>query len=736
MVQVKVGRGKAFPLGPTVVSSESISSTNHANKSSILTVNVAVYAKVDELNICLFPEIDVDQVTRDFLQCIPFQHKTGDVWHIQLEGVPYDSSYSIMVPTSRGTSRLLTDPYAHWVESRGSQMWMTLEGENFAPKEKTIEHSVRNFIRSFPTLSSIGVEHTFRPTRFTAPAAAHHFDWGDEESPKLSYGQVVIYEAHIRGLSSAGTFEAAIEKIAYLKWLGVTALQLLPIFEFNELEMDPMAGDYALLNRRHLDMDQRRGNYWGYSPLSWFSPMNRYSEEGNSGGPLGLKKLVRALHAAGMEIYLDVVYNHTSNSSCALHFLKTQPSYYIGKAHHHGFKHSNISGCGNTLATARPMMQELVINSLRWWVTEYHVDGFRIDAAGVLCRDENGKPISNPQIIESMVNDPVLKETKFIVEGWDAGDQVGSPNFLLGSKHGFPQGDRFCEWNAKWRDDTRRYVMGNRDAYKPFREGIRGSPQFFSRRNSAGPAFHSVNFVSCHDGMCMADVVCFKKRSNKDGYDEVSFNCGSEGHTNDEKVLRMRARRLRNFILALGISRGIPMILQGDEIGATKDGFSNTWNDPKRFASHVPGCDVIAVAENKGEWMRHEGLIWFCKKVFDVRKRFEDLTRGDFMNQAKWLDMRGREKGGRDERYVAFVVKTKDGDIEKADEKWLYVGFYNGSHGAKVKLPDVGVNDWNVILDTYRWNANYGDGCEEHVVSDDGVLELGSHSAVVALRKA
>eukprot|EP00737_Agarophyton_chilense_P001214 gb/GEZJ01001350.1/.p1 GENE.gb/GEZJ01001350.1/~~gb/GEZJ01001350.1/.p1 ORF type:complete len:666 (-),score=55.70 gb/GEZJ01001350.1/:473-2470(-) len=634
MVHIEVGRGKAFPLGSTVVSTKRHGAIQFGQNPLLLTVNVAVYAKLGELKICLFPEIDGDQVTRDFLACIPFRHKTGDVWHIELQHVPYNCSYAILAQSYHGTSRLLSDPYARWVESRGSPMWMRLEGENYALKEKTVEGSVRKFMSSFPSLNSIGIQHSFRPTRFTPPAAAHYFDWGDEEPPKLRHADVVIYEAHVRALTFAGTFESAIERIPYLKWLGVTALQLMPIFEFNELEVDAMKGDYALLNRKNIEVDKRAGNCWGYSPNSWFSPMNRYSQEAVSGGPLGLKKLVKALHAAGLECYLDAVYNHTANSSCAFHFLGTQSSYYIGKQRPHGFEHSNLSGCGNTLATARPMMQELVMDSLRWWVTEYRIDGFRIDAAGILCRDENGSPITNPQIIENMVNDPVLKETKFIVEGWDAGDQIGSPNFLLGSKHGFPQGDRFCEWNAKWRDDIRRYIMGERDASKCFREGIRGSPQLFSRRAGTGPAFHSVNFVSCHDGMCMADVVSFKKRSNEDGYNEISFNCGSEGHVTDESVLKLRARLLRNFFLALAISRGIPMLLQGDEIGATKDGFSDTWNDPKRFALHLPNSNVKHAEEGSGKWGSQDGLVWFCRKVFGIRKRYEELTKGDFMNEA------------------------------------------------------------------------------------------------------
>eukprot|EP00178_Gracilaria_changii_P014172 TRINITY_DN40182_c0_g1_i1.p1 TRINITY_DN40182_c0_g1~~TRINITY_DN40182_c0_g1_i1.p1 ORF type:complete len:739 (-),score=75.53 TRINITY_DN40182_c0_g1_i1:680-2896(-) len=736
MVHIKACRGKAFPLGPTVISTESLSADDH--KPSRLTVNIAVYAKVHDLSICLFPEIDGHQVTRDFQQCIPFRHRTGDVWHTELEGVPSNYSYSIVVPTSRNTSRLLSDPYGRWIESRGSALWMSLEGEKHSSTQGDLEQNVRQFIASFPSLRSIGVQHPFRPTRFIAPTAAQQFDWGGQTYPRLSYADVVIYEAHIRGLTPKGTFESAIERIPYLKWLGVTALQLMPIFEFSELDVDAMAGDYALLRgAAQAQVHHRAGNFWGYSPFSWFSPMNRYSEEPVSGGPLGLKKLVCALHSAGMECYLDVVYNHTANSPCAFHFLNTQPSYYIGKSHHHGFEHSNLSGCGNTLATARPMMQELVMNSLRWWVTEYHIDGFRIDAAGILCRDENGKPITKPQIIENIVNDPVLKDTKFIVEGWDAGDQIGSPNFLLGSKHGFPQGDRFCEWNAKWRDDTRRFIRGDRDAYKSFREGLRGSPQFFSKRSGTGPAFHSVNFVSCHDGMCMSDVVSFEKRSNEDGYDEVSFNCGSEGHVGDEKVLQMRARRLRNFMLALAISRGLPMILQGDEIGATKDGFNNTWNDPNRFALRVPEFDSKRAKRDCCEWMSHEGLVWFCRKVLCIRKRYEDFSKGDFMNQTKWVDMRGRERVGRDERYVGLVVRTRDlRDSNVGRRKWVFVAFYNGSNQARVRLPDVGVAEWSIIVDTFRWNPRAEDSDEEYKVGNDGVVEMGSHSAIVAVRKA
>lgn len=738
MIKINVGPGKAFPLGPSVLThSKTSPSSQTCFTKDLLNVNVAVYAKVESLQICVFAPCS--QITRNPERCIPFEHKTGDVWHIELRGLPCDCSYALRVDKSRASNRLLTDPYARWIESPGSSMWMHLEGEEFSGRHISIRRNVKNFIQSFPMLKSMGVEYPFRPVRFVPPSSMLSFDWDGQRSPRLSYGDVVIYEAHIRALTAAGTFESAIQRIPYLKWLGVTALQLMPIFEFSELEMDALNGDYALLRGNKSDLSERTGNMWGYSPLSWFSPMNRYSKEPISGGCTGLKKLVKALHAEGMECYLDVVYNHSSNSSCALHFLNTQSSYYIGKERGHTFEHSNLSGCGNTLATARPLMLELVMDSLRWWVTEYHIDGFRLDAAGILCRDKNGVPVREPHVIESMASDPVLKGTKFIVEGWDAGDQIGSPNMLLGSKHGFPCGDRFCEWNVRWRDTVRRYVRGDRDVAKEFRDVLRGSPHLFSKRTGGEPAFHGVNFVSCHDGFCMADVVSFKKRLNEDGYDEISFNCGDEGAVRDDSILKIRARCLRNFIVALAVSRGIPMILQGDEIGATKDGFSNTWNDAKRFAARLPNVDIATVKTGQGEWCQREGLVVFCKRAFSIRKGFAELRSGDFMSRATWVDMRGRRKGGRDERFVGFYVKSQCDSTPDESHKWLYVAFYNGSQDAHVKLPDITGVEWTVVLDTFRWELHKALNEEHHnevvKVSGSQILEMGSHSAIVVLGK-
>lgn len=286
-------------------------------------------------------------------------------------------------------------------------------------------------------------------------------------------------------------------------------------------------------------------------------------------------------------------------------------------------------------------MLELVKESLRWFVTEFHIDGFRIDAAGVLCRGRRGETLSDPEIIRHMCADPVLEKVKFIVEGWDAGDQVGSPNMLLGSKQGFPRGERFCEWNVEWRDAVRRFEKGEDGSARAFCKALRGSAHLFGdgrgiKKGRPLGAAHGVNFVSCHDGFCMRDVVSYRKRVNNDGYDDISFNSGAEGETNDAVINARRAQHLRNFMFYLAISRGIPMILQGDEVGFTKRGNSNPYNDPDLYAAKLP-----PVPQECGGM---EDIVHFTKKMLDLRRSFKELRGIDFFARLKWVDQFGRER--------------------------------------------------------------------------------------------
>lgn len=691
---MKTSHGIAMPLGSSIV--------HRSLESNLLDINFAVFARVPSLTLLLFPPLTSSCPVRDPFAQLKFQSRTGDVWHLLVSDLHPDVTYALA--TTNAPHRILSDPYARWIESAGCDKWMAVEGEEFNSgngRQDPVQ-SATAFLKSFPLLSDMQIRYPFQTCRFTAPESSRCFNWNGEAAPNLSYKDLIIYEAHVRALSSEGTFAAARTAIPYLKWLGISALQLMPVFEFNEVEMGSLNGDYKLLSddgfRRQAPVE-RPGNWWGYSPISWFSPMNRYAKR-TGGGSAELKVLVRELHSNGIECFLDVVYNHSANASFPLHFLNVQQDYYIGKMKGHTFEHSNISGCGNTLSPNSTLMKGVILDSMRWFVTEYRIDGFRIDAAGVLCRDRHGNPTSKPEVINDICSDPVLKNTKLIVEGWDAGDQVGSPNMLLGSKHGFPRGDRICEWNVEWRDAVRRFWRGDKQAAKPFCKALRGSPRLFGDGKQLSVhrplgAHHSINFVACHDGFSMADVVSYRKRKNRDGYNEISFNCGAEGEALDPRILSKRAQQLKNFIFALAISRGVPMISQGDEFGFSKKGNSNTWNNPGLFAARL--------SESPQTDDSFEGLLSFTKKMFEVRMQYEMLKEADFFSNLSWLDERGNPRisrhGGSSNSivgYVAFSVHNAK------NEPLLFIAINGSKQDVSASLPKTTSSNahWRKIIDT------------------------------------
>lgn len=638
---MEISEGCPFPLGPSVIATKRKSSGKEYQ-----SVNLAVLSNVPAISLCLFAALGRDErnYIRDIWKHLPFQGKTGNVHHIRLDRLPRGTAYAICVPRSDGGHRLLTDVFAPCVESYGAAHWMEIPGEAFCSSAGSSDDTqfpknrVLKFLASFETITALGVQNVFRPARFEVES--HAFAWhGHDKSPVVSDDDLIIYEAHARALGEGGSLESAAERAEYLGWLGVTAVQLMPIFEFAEAETGAVGGEEGMLdtycgtNQSRAEVQRRRGNCWGYSPLSFFAPMNRYGNADIAGGPQALKTFVRSMHAEGILVFLDVVYNHTSNASCALHFLGVQREYYLdhnaNATTHNGngdtrrpasqaskaFAHCNFSGCGNTVSANTAHAQELIIQSLRHFVTEYHVDGFRIDAAGVLCRGLDGVPMKNPPILQRIAEDGVLRGVRFIVEGWDAGDQAGSPNFLVGS---FPHGAVFREWNPVWRDAVRSFFKTQvspasksrtgctGDAVRTqFRRALTGFPNMYATAGRVAP----VNFISCHDGLSLADVVSYARRVNTDGYDEVSFNCGLEGSSdvNDDDVYRdrdrdresrfawqrirvrdTRCRTLRNLVLTLALSRGVPMLGQGDEIAFSKHGNSNAYNDPDYFAARLP----------------------------------------------------------------------------------------------------------------------------------------------------
>jgi glycogen operon protein len=401
-------------------------------------------------------------------------------------------------------------------------------------------------------------------------ADGHAYDWEGDRPLHRPFAQTVIYELHVRGFTRhhssgvpearRGTYAGLIEKVPHLIDLGVTALEFLPVFQF-----DPQ------------DAPIGRRNYWGYSPVSFFAPHNEYASRPD---PLDVldefRDMVKALHRAGLEIILDVVYNHTAENDergPTLSFRGlANSSYYILDPDR--ARYANYAGTGNTLNANHPVVRRLILDSLHYWVEEMHVDGFRFDLASILSRDESGRPTANPPILRDIENDPVLAGTKLIAEAWDAAGlyQVGS--FV---------GEWWKEWNGRFRDDVRSFFKGDAGTAGRMADRLLGSPDVYGHLEREPEK--SVNFVTCHDGFTLNDLVSYDRKhneangqQNRDGSDDNrSWNCGVEGPTDDPDIERLRNRQAKNFLATVLFALGTPMLLMGDEMRRTQRGNNNAY---------------------------------------------------------------------------------------------------------------------------------------------------------------
>lgn len=411
------------------------------------------------------------------------------------------------------------------------------------------------------------------PGFYKARVVRNTFDWGTDHFPRLRMEDLVIYELHVRGftrhsssgVSSPGTFRGLIEKIPYLKQLGVNAVELMPIFEFDESADERSFGEERLLN------------YWGYNPVSFFAPNTSYAStpEYNREGE-ELKMLIRELHNNGMECILDVVFNHTAegNEDGSVFSFKgfDNPIYYLLSQ---DGNYLNFSGCGNTVNCNHPVVQDLILDSLRYWTTAYHVDGFRFDLASILGRNEDGTPMPNPPILERLACDPVLSDVKLIAEAWDAGGlyQIGE----------FGYRGRWAEWNGLYRDELRDFLKGDYGLWERAAARITGSRDIYDPVKR-GPGA-SVNFLTCHDGFTLNDLYSYSRKHNEqngwgntDGVDDNrSWNCGAEGPAEDPEISSLRRKLMRNAMTVLLLSRGTPMILSGDEFMNSQKGNNNAY---------------------------------------------------------------------------------------------------------------------------------------------------------------
>jgi len=402
------------------------------------------------------------------------------------------------------------------------------------------------------------------------------FDWEFDQPLNHHLADSVIYEMHVRGftrhesatVASPGSFRGVIEKIPYLQKLGITAVELLPVTEFDEADnyrKNPLSGESL-------------HNFWGYHPLSFFAPKAAYAVEMTVGSQVNeFKEMVKALHAAGIEVILDMVFNHTGEGNekgrtLSLRGLDNSVYYIIDPE---SGDYANYSGCGNTVNCNHPVVRDLIIDALCYWVTEMHVDGFRFDLASILGRGSDGEVLTNPPLLERIAGNPLLANTKLIAEAWDAAGlyQVGS----------FPNFGRWAEWNGKFRDDIRRFVRGDKGMVPILATRLSGSSDLYQDDGRA--PYHSINFVTSHDGFTLADLVSYEVKHNEangeygaDGDDNnFSANHGVEGPSIDPAICSLRAQQLRNFATLLILAHGVPMLLAGDEMGRSQNGNNNGW---------------------------------------------------------------------------------------------------------------------------------------------------------------
>ena len=444
------------------------------------------------------------------------------------------------------------------------------------------------------------------------------YDWEGDRPLNRSMQDTVIYEMHVRGFSKSptsgcarpGTYLGVIDKIPYLKRLGVTAVELLPVFEFDE---DEISGTNPLTGQRLI-------NYWGYSPISFFNPHEGYCIAPDEGSHVReFRDMVKALHRAGIEVILDVVFNHTgegNHQGPTISFRGLDNSIYYHLEPYDKQYYTNLSGCGNTFNCNVPLVEKFIGECLQFWVREMHVDGFRFDLASILSRGPDGRPMNDPPVLWNIELDNQLADTKIIAEAWDAGGlyQVGY----------FP-GYRWAEWNGRFRDDVRRFVKGDAGLVGAVAARIGGSADIYEADGEL--PLNSINFITAHDGFTLNDLVSYNWKHNEangednhDGTDDnQSWNCGAEGDTDDAEVLALRARQVRNFQTILMLSQGVPMMVMGDEARQTQFGNNNAYCQD----NEITWFDWTLIDE-------HADLVRFSSELIAFRKAHGTLRRTRF----------------------------------------------------------------------------------------------------------
>ena len=643
---------RCFPLGPTVYKDG---------------VNFSIFSRnASMVELLLFEHAD-DEIPANVIRLYPGKHRTYHYWHIFIPGLVQGQIYGYRVhgpfEPARGLrfdpGKVLLDPYgkAVAVPEKYSRRAASEPGDNTASAMKSVV------------------------------ADLDDYDWEGDTLLMHPFSSTVIYETHVAGFTKnpnsgvstekRGTYAGLAEKIPYLKKLGITAVELLPVFQFDE--QDAPAG---------------RTNYWGYAPVSFFAPHNRYSSRKDPLDTLNeFRDMVKALHKAGIEVILDVVYNHSAEGNhmgptiCFRGFENSV--YYVLDSDRSRF--ANYTGTGNTLNANQPIVRRMIIDSLHFWVEKMHVDGFRFDLASILSRDESGRPMENPPVLWDIESDPVLAGVKLIAEAWDAAGLYQVGNFV---------GDNWKEWNGKFRDDVRAFLRGDGGTVTKFAQRLMGSPDIYGQQEREPE--QSVNFVTCHDGFTLNDLVTYNIKhneangeSNRDGTDyNVSWNCGVEGPTDDPAIEKLRNRQVKNFITVTLTAIGTPMLSMGDEVRLTRHGNNNAY------------CQ-----DNEASWFdwslveKHGDIFRFTSRLIYYRlsrQREEDarsMSLNELLRRARF-DWQGVVPGKPDWSYdshsLAVTLRTPGNIV-------LHIMFNSYWESLEFQLPQAyknGKNDWYRLIDT------------------------------------
>ncbi|TCW61721.1 glycogen debranching protein GlgX [Treponema sp. J25] len=572
-------------------------------------VNFALFSRhATGVTLVIFENEQPDSPYEEYI-LDPHKHKTGDIWHCHLRGLSAGAYYLYRVDgpyiPEKGyrfnPNKLLLDPYAKALTDLSKWDLSTAVAYNPNMPDQDLSFSYLD-------------DRAYQPRCIVIDDT---FDWQGDKPLNYPLRFSVLYETHVRGLTihpssgveHPGTYRGVIEKIPYFKELGITALELMPIQEFNEQEIpriNPRTGE-------------RLKNYWGYSTVAFFAPKGSYSSDKTPGAQVReFKEMVRALHRAGIEVILDIVFNHTAEGNelgPTFSFRGIDNTiYYMLDENKRYYK--NYSGCGNTLNCNHPVVRTFIIDCLRYWVVEMHVDGFRFDLGSILGRDQQGRLMENPPMLERIAEDPVLRNTKIIAEAWDAGGayQVGW----------FP-GGRWAEWNDRFRDDVRKFWRGDPHEVRHFATRLSGSSDLYLR--DGRKPFHSINFITSHDGFTLKDLVTYAEKhneengeDNRDGHNaNFSCNYGFEGPTQNPRIERIRLRQMKNFMATLMLSLGTPMILGGDEFGRTQQGNNNAYCQDNEISWY--------------DWTlleRNRDFFRFVREMIAFRKRHPAFMRPEF----------------------------------------------------------------------------------------------------------